>query len=223
MAGEKGGISHLEDRASSGELEILEIDHAAEKKLVKKLDRWIIPMMTMAYLLCFLDRSNIGNARLYGLEKDLHMKGNQYQISVSIFFVPYVIFEIPSNLLIKRVGPSRWISFITVSWGIVATLTGICQTYGGLIACRLVLGVFEAGLFPGLAVYLTLFYTKKELALRVGYLFVSAALSGACGGLLAYCIGFLDHHSGLRGWRWIFIIEGIPLPGRTHVTTNTNR
>lgn len=223
MAEEKDIASHLDDLPSSGDLEILELDPVTEKKLLRKLDRWIIPMMTLAYLSCFLDRSNIGNARLYGLEDDLNMHGNQYQTSVSLFFVTYVIFEIPSNLVIKKVGASRWISFIAVGWGIVATLTGVCQTYGGLIACRLILGLFEAGLFPGLAIYLTMFYTKKEIALRVGYLFVSAALSGACGGLLAYGIGLLDHHNGLRGWRWIFIIEGIDLPQRTRVIQNINR
>lgn len=116
----------------------------------------------------------------------------------------------PSNLVLKKLTPSRWISFITVSWGIVATLTGIVQNYAGLIICRLFLGAVEGGLFPGLAVYLTLFYTKRELALRIGYLFVSAALAGACGGLLAFAIGHMDGVSGQRGWRWIMIIEGLP-------------
>lgn len=95
-------------------------------------------------------------------------------------------------------------------WGVIASLTGIVHSYGALIACRLLLGIFEAGLFPGLVVYLTMFYTKKELALRVGYLFVSAALAGAVGGLIAYGIGFMDGTSGLRAWRWIMIIEGFP-------------
>jgi sugar phosphate permease len=89
-------------------------------------------------------------------------------------------------------------------------MTGLVQNYRGLLACRLLLGAVEAGLFPGMAVYLTFFYTKRELALRIGYLFVSAALAGACGGLLAYAIGHMDGLSGLRGWRWIMILEGIP-------------
>ena len=112
--------------------------------------------------------------------------------------------------MLKKFTPRYYITFITVAWGIIATLTGMTQSYGGLIACRLLLGVMEASLFPGLAVYLTFFYTKSELALRIGYLFVSAALAGACGGLLAYAIGFMDGVSGLRGWRWILILEGIP-------------
>jgi sugar phosphate permease len=154
---------------------------------------------------------NIGNARLYGLEEDLNLNSNQFQTAVSLLFVTYILSELPSNLIIKHyVSPSRWISFITTAWGVIATLTGICQNYGGLIVCRLFLGLVEGGLFPGCTIYLTLFYTKRELALRVGYLFVSAALAGAFGGLLAYGVGFMDGVAGLRGWRWIMIIEGLP-------------
>jgi MFS family permease len=153
---------------------------------------------------------NIGNARLYGLQEDLSMSDSQFQTAVSILFVTYILSELPSNLVLKKLRPSRWIAFITTSWGIIATLTGITQSYGGLIACRLLLGAVEGGLFPGMAVYLTFFYTKRELALRIGYLFVSAALAGACGGLLAYGIGHLDGAAGLSGWRWIMIIEGLP-------------
>ncbi|CAE6408765.1 unnamed protein product, partial [Rhizoctonia solani] len=92
-------------------------------------------------------------------------------------------------------------AFITFAWGVVATLTGIVQSYGGLIACRLILGLFEAGLFPGMAIYLTFWYTRKELALRIGYLFVSSALAGAFGP---------QRSDKWTAWRWILIIEGIP-------------
>ncbi|PUU76104.1 major facilitator superfamily domain-containing protein [Tuber borchii] len=185
-------------------------DHEFEKKLVRKLDKHIVPMIMLLYLFSFLDRVNIGNARLYGLEEDLGLKGNQFQTSVSILFVTYLAFEIPSNLVLKKFTPRRYIAAITTVWGIIATCTGLVNSYGSLLACRLLLGAVEAGLFPGLAVYLTFFYTRRELALRIGYLFVSAALAGACGGLLAYGIGFLDGRSGMKGWRWILIIEGLP-------------
>ena len=121
------------------------------------------------------------------------MQGNQFQIAVSILFVTYVIFELPSNLVMKKyVRPSRWIASITMGWGLVATFSGFTQSYAGLIVCRLLLGATEAGLFPGMVVYLTFFYTKNELALRTAYLFVSAAIAGSIGGLLAYGIGFMD-------------------------------
>ena len=206
-----------------------EIDPVKEKKLVRKLDMHIVPVVMLLYLLSFLDRQvinehrrdifstnvylrvNIGNARLYNLEEDLGLHGSQYQTAVSILFVTYILSELPSNLILKKyVRPSRWIAFITTSWGIIATLTGVVQNYAGLIVCRLFLGLVEGGLFPGCAIYLTFFYTKRELALRIGYLFVSAALAGACGGLLAYAVGFMDGLAGQSGWRWIMIIEGLP-------------
>lgn len=144
---------------------------------------------------------------LYGLEDDLGLSTTQYQTAVSLLFVTYILSELPSNLILKHyVRPSRWIASITTAWGIIATLTGITQNYAGLIVCRLFLGLVEGGLFPGMAIYLTFFYTKRELALRIGYLFVSAALAGACGGLLAYGIGYMDGVAGQRGWRWIMII-----------------
>ncbi|KOS43861.1 hypothetical protein ACN38_g5234 [Penicillium nordicum] len=181
-----------------------------EKNLIRKIDLHILPIVVLLYLFSFLDRVNIGNARLYGLEEDLGLVGNQYQVSVSILFVTYCFFEVPSNLVLKKLRPSRYIATISVMWGTIATLTGITQNYGGLIACRILLGVVEAGLFPGFITYLTLFYSKREIALRTSYLFSSAAIAGAFGGLLAYGIGFMDGISGLRGWRWIMIIEGIP-------------
>lgn len=153
---------------------------------------------------------NIGNARLYKLEEDLGLSSTQFQIAVSIFFVPYLLFEVPSNLVLKLFTPRRWIAALAFCWGLVATLSGLVDSYGSLLACRLILGVVEAGLFPGLNVYLTFFYTKHELARRVGYLFVSAAIAGAVGGLLAFGIGHLDGARGMSGWRWILIIEGIP-------------
>lgn len=204
------------DEGDSGPSETLEvnhdeIDHEAEKKLLRKVDRHVIPMIMLAYLLCFLDRINIGNARLFGMEKDLKLHGNQYQIAVAVLFIPYVLVEVPSNLILKKFTPSKWLATITVCWGIVSTLMGLVHNYAGLIVCRALLGLLEGGLLPGLTVYLTLFYTKKELALRIGYLFVSSALAGACGGLLAYGIGFMSGVSGMAGWRWVFILEGMAL------------
>ncbi|KAI1430779.1 DNA-repair protein rad2 [Xylaria sp. CBS 124048] len=181
-----------------------------EKKLVRKLDLHLIPLVMLNYTFSFLDRVNIGNARLYGLEDDLSLTPNQFQIAVSILFVTYIAFELPSNLVLKPFGPQRWLAFIVTAWGVVALGTGFVKDFKSLVALRVLLGAFEAGLFPGLNVYLTFFYTKQELALRVGYLFVSAAIAGAVGGLLAFGIGHLDGVHGLSGWRWIMIIEGIP-------------
>ncbi|WEW56924.1 major facilitator superfamily protein [Emydomyces testavorans] len=185
-------------------------DPQKEKALIRKIDLHIVPFLVLLYLFSFLDRINIGNARLYGMEEDLGLHGDQFQIAVSIFFVPYCILEVPSNLVIRKLTASRYIAFITLSWGIIATLTGITKNFAGLMVCRIFLGIVEAGLFPGLVAYMTLFYGKREIALRVGYLFSAAALAGACGGLLAYAMSYMDGVAGQKAWRWIMIIEGLP-------------
>lgn len=120
------------------------------------------------------------------------------------------LLEVPSNLMLQYFHPSRYLATITTLWGIIATLCGRTQNYAGILCCRIALGIVEAGLFPGLVAYMTLWYSKKEIALRIGYLFSSAAIAGAFGGLLAYAIGHMDGVAGQSGWRWIFIIEGLP-------------
>ena len=93
------------------------IDRAAEKKLLRKCDLHVIPVVAILYSLAFVDRINIGNARLQGLEKDLHMKGQDYNIALFVFFIPYILFEVPSNILIRKFAPSTWLSSIMVLWG----------------------------------------------------------------------------------------------------------
>lgn len=128
----------------------------------------------------------------------------------SIGHILNLSYRIPSNLFLKVIGPSRWMAFIVTTWGIIATLTGVTQNYGALLACRLLLGIVEGGLWPALSVYLTFFYTRRELALRIACLFTCSGTAGAVGGLIAYLIGFMDGIAGLKAWRWIFILEGIP-------------
>lgn len=96
-----------------------------------------------------MDRVNIGNAKLYGLEEELGMTGNMYQLAVSLLFVTYVIFETPSNMIIKKMQPARYLAGLVFFWGIVATFSAFVNNFAGLVACRLLLGMFEAGLFPG--------------------------------------------------------------------------
>jgi MFS family permease len=121
------------------------------------------------------------------------------------------MFEVPSNLVLKKFKPSRFLAGIALSWGIISTLTGLCQNFAGLVVCRLLLGAVESGLFPGITIYLTFFYTRRELGLRIGYVLVAAALAGAFGGLLAFSVGKMDGVAGYSGWRWIFILEGLPV------------
>lgn len=122
------------------------------------MDLRLIPMLALLYLLSFLDRGNIGNAKIEGLQEDLKMTPDQYNWCLTIFFFTYAAFEVPSNLLLKKLRPSRWLPLIMVAWGTVMTLMGLVRNYHGLLAARLCLGIAEAGLFPGVAYYLTMWY-----------------------------------------------------------------
>ena len=125
-----------------------------DKKLLRKLDLHLIPTMTLLYLLSYLDRVNIGQAKLDGLTQSLNITSAQYNAALSVFFSTYVVFKVPSNLLLKRLRPSRWIPSIMITWGIVTTFMGLVNSYGSLLACRLLLGAAESGLFPGKKIFI---------------------------------------------------------------------
>ncbi|KAK7953675.1 hypothetical protein PG988_014369 [Apiospora saccharicola] len=183
--------------------------HLDEKKILRKMDMRLIPMLALLYLLSFLDRGNIGNAKIEGLQDDLKMSPDQYNWCLTVFFFPYAFFEVPSNLLLKKFRPSRWLPMIMVAWGTVMTLMGIVRNYEGLLAARIFLGVAEAGLYPGCAYYLTMWYCRHEIQLRQAMFFSAASIAGAFSGLLAFAISKMDGVGGLEGWRWIFILEGM--------------
>ncbi|KAJ7497702.1 MFS general substrate transporter [Mycena latifolia] len=180
-----------------------------ERKLWRKIDLRLMPILSLMYLLSFLDRGNIGNARLQGLETQLNLTGNKFNIALTMYFIPYCIFECPANMVLKRIRPSRWLPGITVVWGIIMTLMGLVKTYPQLVGVRICLGVAEAGLFPGVVYYLTLWYPRHMLQWRIGLFFGAASLAGAFGGALAYGISFMSGTRGLLGWSWIFILEGL--------------
>ncbi|RDB15672.1 putative transporter C11D3.18C [Hypsizygus marmoreus] len=180
-----------------------------EKKLWRKIDARLMPILALLYLLSFIDRGNIGNAKLQGLTNQLHLTGNDYNIALTMYFIPYCIFECPANLVLKKFRPSRWLPGITLAWGVTVTLMGIVKTYPQLVGVRVCLGVAEAGLFPGVVYYLTLWYPRFKLQYRIGLFFGAASLAGAFSGLLAYGISFMGGTAGLLGWSWIFILEGI--------------
>jgi hypothetical protein len=121
-----------------------------EKALLRKLDRKLLPALTFLYLLSFLDRSNVGNARIEGLATDLKITGNEYLTGLTLFFVGYVIFEVPCNIVLKLWTPRMWLPTLTLAWGIVSTLMGVTQNKAGFFVVRLFLGISESGLFPGI-------------------------------------------------------------------------
>ncbi|GAP86967.1 putative major facilitator superfamily transporter [Rosellinia necatrix] len=180
-----------------------------EKSLLRKIDAHLLPAVGILYLLSFLDRSNVGNARIEGLLADLNMTGDRYLVGLSLYFVGYVLFEIPCNIILKRTSPRIWLPTLTIVWGVVATLMGIVHNEAGFLAARFFLGVAESGLFPGVTYYFSMWYKRRERQYRVALFFSAASLAGAFGGALAYGIGRLRGTVWANGWRWIFILEGI--------------
>ncbi|TYJ55252.1 hypothetical protein B9479_004082 [Cryptococcus floricola] len=181
----------------------------AEKRLVRKIDKRILPTIWGLYTLSYLDRANIGNAKTGGLEEDFNLTSQQYSIVLLVFFISYVLFEIPSNLFIARARPSIYLSGLCIIWGGVAAAMAAATNWKALAGIRFALGVIEAGFAPGVAFYLSSWYKRYELASRFSIYYTATAVSGAFSGLLAGVItANLDGAKGLEGWQWLFIIEG---------------
>lgn len=169
----------------------------------------VLPVLIMVALVCYLDRTNISLAAA-GMSKDIGITKAEYGIAASVFFVPYIIFQIPSNMALKKVGTPLWLGSIMIGWGITASLTAFVRNAHELYAMRMMLGVFEAGTFPGTLYYLSLFFPERRMSLLASMSY-SGALIGLCisaplaGGLLS-----MDGILGLRGWQWLLCTEGLP-------------
>ncbi|KAI4677962.1 uncharacterized protein J4E84_008909 [Alternaria hordeiaustralica] len=199
-----------EDAAIIAALQGYVPDTVEEKRLVRKIDFILLPILWWMYILAHLDRSNIANANAAGMSEELGLSDNQYAMLVSLFFVAYVIFEVPSNMILMKVKPSIYLSTIVWVWGCV--VLGMSQTKSatGLLIGRFFLGAIEAGLYPGALFILTCWYTKKEVGKRFCIFYTSGCVSPALGGIMAGAIiSSLDGARGIPGWRWLLIIESI--------------
>lgn len=144
------------------------------------------------------------------MQTEIHATPYQFNIALMVFLVGYALFEVPSNILLKKLRPSRWLAFLMFAWGAITIGLGGVHSFAATTAVRFLLGMFEAGLFPGLVYYLTFWYRHDERSVRMAFILASATLGGAFGGALAYGIGHMNGARGLSAWRWLFIIEGAP-------------
>ncbi|KYK58452.1 hypothetical protein DCS_05468 [Drechmeria coniospora] len=187
------------------------IDSAAERRLVRKLDLAIFPTFFVIYMMSFLDRINISNARIQGMEKELALdQGNRFNVVLFVYFISYILLEVPSNMVMKKVRPSLYISSLMFVWGIVNMCMGFVHSYQALVALRFLLGVFEAGVLPGIIYVTSMYYKRHEYQKRMSFFFCSTVVAGAFGGLLAYAISGAARRYGVphAAWRWIFVVEG---------------
>ncbi|RTL47864.1 MAG: MFS transporter [Bradyrhizobiaceae bacterium] len=176
---------------------------------LKKVTVRIIPFFMVCYLFAYVDRTNMGFAALQ-MNADLSISATVYGWAASIFFMSYLLFEVPSNLILERVGARRWISFLMVVWGIISASMAFVVGPKSLYLVRFLLGMTEAGFFPGVILYLTYWFPRADRAKIIGMFLIAQPLSGFIGSPLSGALLGLDGWLGMRGWQWMFILEALP-------------
>ncbi len=179
------------------------------KALYRKISWRLIPYIFLLYILAYLDRVNVGFAAVE-MRRDLALSATVYGTGAGIFFLGQGLFDLPSNLLLGRVGPRLWIARIMISWGMVATLMSLVKGAHSFYLLRFLLGVSEAGFFPGMILYLTYWFPSGERARAVAKFMTATSIAGVVGGPLSSFLLKLEGHAGMHGWQWLFICEGIP-------------
>ncbi|TIC18759.1 MFS general substrate transporter [Wallemia mellicola] len=187
------------------------------KRVLWKTDLHILPLITLAYLFNYLDRTNLGIARTLNndieggtMVEQIGLTSDRYNIIVCLFYLPYVILEFPSNILMKKFTPSVHLGRIITCWAAITLCTAAVNNYAGMIAIRIAMGIAEAGFFPGCIYYFTFWYKPSERATRMAIFASFTSLSGAFSGLIATGCSYLNGTGGIPGWKYLFILEGIP-------------
>ncbi|KAF8963681.1 major facilitator superfamily domain-containing protein [Flammula alnicola] len=180
------------------------------KSLIRKVDWRILPLLGMLSALSLIDRSNLGLARTAGMDHDLRLHiGSRFSVVSCIYFVPYILFQLPSNLFLRKLGAVHYLAFLVVAWGAVQLSMGFVPTWGYLGLCRVLLGAFEAGFFPAMVYIITTWYTRHEVQKRLAAFYVIGIFVGGFSAIFAYVLTFLGGRYGIPAWAWIFIVEGV--------------
>ncbi len=183
---------------------------AASGPLYNKIARRILPILFFGYIIAYIDRVNVGFAKLQMLG-DLKFSESVYGLGAGIFFLGYFFFEVPSNILLHRIGARIWICRILITWGIISGCTAFVHTPGQFYAMRLLLGIAESGFFPGMILYLTYWFPSHRRAHMVALLLAGNPIAGIIGGPVSgYIMHALASRHGIAGWQWLFILEAIP-------------
>jgi glycolate oxidase iron-sulfur subunit len=178
--------------------------------LYSKIARRILPILFFAYIIAYIDRVNVGFAKLQMLG-DLKFSESVYGVGAGIFFLGYFLFEVPSNIILHKIGARIWICRVLVTWGIISGCTALVRTPGEFYTMRLLLGIAESGFFPGMILYLTYWFPSHRRAHMVAILLAGSAVSGIVGGPLSgYIMHSMAGAHGIAGWQWLFILEAIP-------------
>jgi ACS family tartrate transporter-like MFS transporter len=187
-----------------------------ERRTIARVSARLIPFLVTCYFVAYLDRVNVGFAALT-MNQDLHLSASAFGLGAGIFFIAYFFLEVPSNLLLERVGARRWIARIMFTWGIVSAATAFVRGETSFYTVRVLLGIAEAGFFPGIIFFLTLWFPAVYRARMIGFFMAAIPLSTVIGAPISGLLLGLDGFGGLRGWQWLFILEALPALGLSFV------
>jgi MFS family permease len=185
------------------------VPHPELGRIVERMFRRLMPLLVFGYILNFLDRTNISLAKA-ALQADVGISAAAYGLGAGLFFLAYSVCEVPSNLILQRVGARRWIARIMLSWGVVSMGMALVKGPVSFYALRVLLGIAEAGLFPGVLLYLTYWFGERERARAIGYFLLGVCLANVIGAPISGALLELDGALGLKGWQWMFLVEGLP-------------
>jgi ACS family tartrate transporter-like MFS transporter len=180
-----------------------------ETRTIARVTTRLVPFLIVCYFVAYLDRVNVGFAALT-MNRDLGISQTAYGLGAGIFFLSYFLFEVPSNLFLERFGARKWIARIMLSWGILSGLTAVVRGEYSFYLVRFLLGIAEAGFFPGIIFYLTLWFPAAYRARIIGYFMAAIPLSSVLGAPVSGALLGLDGITGLHGWQWLFIVEAVP-------------
>jgi MFS transporter, ACS family, tartrate transporter len=183
--------------------------NSVEAGTIRKLRIRLLPFLFVLFVLAFIDRINLGFAALT-MNRELAITSQQFGFAAGIFFWGYFLFEVPSNLILHKIGARVWIGRILITWGAVATLTGFVQSVHQLYVARFALGFAESGYFPGIVLYLGYWFRQREKAQAIALILIGIPLASVVGGPISGIILDHAHWLGLSGWRWLLILEGLP-------------
>ncbi|OTB01374.1 hypothetical protein M426DRAFT_75225 [Hypoxylon sp. CI-4A] len=203
-------LAHIEREKTLGSDTLdIEYDEKEGKRILRRIDRRLVTLVGVMYCVSLMDRTNLSAGAVSGMLEELDLGGTRYSVVTLVFFITYMIFQPPSTVIIRKVGPRIFLSTITLAWGAVMIGFGFSPSYQVLLALRLILGVCESGFFPGCVYLLSTWYTRYEVGRRYSVFYLLGCVASACSGILAFGIIQMDGLAGLSGWRWIFIVEGI--------------
>src|SRR6266700_6647488 len=180
-----------------------------QRVAISRVTRRLVSFAFLCYVVAYIDRVNIGFAAA-ALQRDLHLSNTPFGVAAGLFFIGYCLFEIPSNLLLERVGARRWIARIMIGWGVVSVGTVFVTNAATFYAARVLLGVAEAGFFPGMVLYLTYWFPHAYRARLVAIFMTAIPFANTIGGPLSSLVLQLDGAAGLHGWQWLFVVEAAP-------------